>query len=168
MKHLHLTLGYLREQRAKLDTSISLLEALLGASNGNGHKGTLKFAADALAMHEEINGHAPARRKPARRGLGVTVTGQPRQRVAAAMKPLPQIEIPKGLNVEGLKLDAAVVAALKAYKKPADTKHLTALLLGAGYKWDSPMPFSTRVGSFVGREKKALGIKGDRTGWALR
>jgi hypothetical protein len=165
MKHLYLTLGYLREQRSKLDSSISLLETLLGG-NGNGHKGTLKLAGDALALHEEING--TERRPKARRGLGQKVNGQPRQRAAAAMKPLPQIDIPKGLNVEGLKLDAAVVAALKAYKKPADTKHLTALLLGGGFKWNSPMPFSTRVGSFVGRERKHLGIKGDRTGWQLR
>ena len=185
MKHLYLTLGTLREQRVKLNSSIEYIEALLGVTgNGKNGKTSVHRAAEALladatetwgermtqAEAARVNGHTVnGHKKTLRRGLGLKTDGKPRQRTLAKMKPLPEVEIPKGLDVSQLQLAQAVVAALKAYKKPADTHHLAALLLGAGYKWDRPsMPFTTRVGSFVGREKKSLGVKGDRNGWALR
>jgi hypothetical protein len=53
MKHLHLTLGYLKDQRAKLDAAISVLETALGGSaNGNGHQATQRTVETALALHE--------------------------------------------------------------------------------------------------------------------
>jgi hypothetical protein len=55
MKHVHLTLGYLREQRAQIDAAIATLETLLGGrggnGNGHGHAATLTAAAAALAQH---------------------------------------------------------------------------------------------------------------------
>jgi len=70
MKHVHLTLGYLREQRSKLDTAIALLETLVGHNGRNGHDATLKVAAEALAQHEAFTPDT------ARRGRGRPAPGR--------------------------------------------------------------------------------------------
>src|SRR4051812_31752236 len=73
MKHVHLTLGYLREQRAKLDAAIAILETLVG--NGNGHAGTLTAAAAALAQHG-ADPDRPRGKPGAPRGVPTPKTGQ--------------------------------------------------------------------------------------------
>jgi hypothetical protein len=175
MKHLQLTLGYLREQRAKFDNAIQLCETLLGTGNGNGHRSALKLAADALAIHE-MNGnghakHAGGRPKGSKTKSkhGTTWDGKPRQRAVQNMKPLPTVDIPNGLDLSELPIMEAIPAALKARKKPANTKELAALLIGAGFKVpESRMPFTTFVGSLCGRQGKSFGVKGNKNGWALR
>jgi hypothetical protein len=165
MKHLHLTLGYLREQRARLDTSIALLETLVGANgnghtNGNGHRATLSNAADALAL---LGAHATTTKRTTK----PKATTTKRKRAPAVMRPLPDVTVPSGLHLGGLELPAAIAATLKAYKKPADTKTLAALLLGAGFEWSASQPLTTRVGLLCGKGY-VEGVKGSTTGWRLR
>lgn len=166
MKHLHLTLGYLREQRDRLDSSISLLETLLGGSNGNGHAAggdrAMKAAATALALHHAGNGSKPG---PQKRG---PKPGS--KRSAGSMRPLPAVTVPAGLDVSGLPLKDAIPTVLRAYKKPADTRTLTALLLAAGFKAAAgrTQPLTRSVGSLCGVHGDLFGVKGDRTGWRLR
>ena len=169
MKHLHLTLGYLRDERARIDQTIATLEALINGrssassngngSNGNGHRATLKHAADALALHDAHAAHATSKPKPGPK--------PGRKRAPSTMRPLPVVDVPHGLDVSGLPLNEAIPAALKAYKKPASTKQLTALLLGAGFPWDKPQPMTVRVGSMCGRGE-VDGVKGTPAGWRLR
>jgi len=172
MKHLHLTLGFLRDQRARIDTSIELLEALAGAggngngaASGNGHRGALKAAAEALALHEAQQEAPPEKPWPGRRPS----PAKTKRRRAPVMRPLPEVAVPDGLELRGLPLREAIAVALRAYRKPLPTRGLAALLLGAGFEWDKAQPLTTAIGTWCGAYgRREAGIKGDAAGWRLR
>jgi len=88
MKHLHLTLGYLRQQRTQIDASIALLETLLG-SNGNGasngHSKTFKIAEQALAIHHE-RAQTDEPKKRQRKGKHWTQTAAGKRKMAGIQR----------------------------------------------------------------------------------
>jgi hypothetical protein len=164
MKHLHLTLGYLKEQRVNLNAAITTIETLLGQTNGNGHKPTLKAAGRALdafiagQQAETAETAAPRVKRAYRRSKG-----------PKSEKPLPEVTVPDDFDTSGLTGRDAVIAALRATRKPVNSRTLAAIVLRGGFVPPSNVPVARYIGIQAGMlATHKLGVKKGPKGWSLR
>ena len=152
----------LRQQRDDLDTTIRVIEAQAGGrASTNGHQ-ILDVAEAALAAHGKRGPYK--KQKPKRRMKHWTV---------GKARPLPDVKVPSGLSLDGIEVRDAIPLALKAYKRPASTMELTALLVAGGWKAPASagqMPITRYVGMQAGNmaRTRALGIKRTAKGWTTR
>jgi hypothetical protein len=93
-------------------------------------------------------------------------TRKPRER-PRKMKTLPDITVPDGLSLADHDIKDAILLALKAFKRPAKTPELTALLLAGGYQ---PPKMNIPITRYVGMSAAAAfkTVKKTAKGWAAR
>jgi hypothetical protein len=163
MKHLLLTLGYLREQQQRLAQSIATIEMLLG-SNGHakGVRQTIQATEAALDAAAAAANSLIFKKK-----RGPYKKHRPDQ-----ARPLPEVKIPAALTTANLPIDEAILAALKAAKKRVTSAELTAYLVGSGFVAPSTaqsVPITRYVGQQAGRMvQQKLGVRKRAGYWELR
>jgi hypothetical protein len=168
-----LNLKRLRDSiRAKIDELQITLKTLdeMDSSTRNGHVRGLDIAEEALAQHRKHRRPLELRKKIGRPPGSKTKNKTPRLGARSQGKPLPDVDVPAGLSLEGQNAEDAIPLALRAFERPATSAELTALLFAGGWKMPPQVviPPARYVGLVAAGLKRQKKVYKSAKGWGTR